>query len=754
MKEVHRLKILKKISDLGIENWHEISGSDRYEDILSIPEDYPIKTYPDGWAEKVFNNNLFDFQKDLSDVAICFLNNCMKGNEDISNVNKEILNSIGLDSRFGVYYTLGTWRINRECELFIGNMILSGCETKEIYNHAIIFQHDGAVKKYEHHAFIAEILTKFNFAKCENSISVMEDYSNAEMEIVRCFSDCGYQNVRLCHIPEADKIIDILKKYSVKLTNDYWKKLLAKYWLFKGDFAELEVFFKYYDENRLEQDAGLTEEAYTNILCGYRFAETNLPATLMHFICSHNKQGFLKRIKKLGACTTCCYKSVLEYEPFLRLVNINELSEEDIVKLMGTFSSEYDSKIDIMYELAKEQGRILTPKEFFYLCEKPDWKIRLYFALSMSIDESLIRVREVPDEVCMLMEEKVDILAKALKEKRFSEYVKHYAYISNLDKTDIVRILLNQECLNSVINEIKSVDDLDFVLYNKELTGTLAARRNTYIETEENAMFLSKLGVSKEDAIPFVLDNSFNIAKTYYENSREEQRDNVVKIAKAAILGKLDVLKYADFEKEIGAYIPEIMKESWKNNTEKQFSKYFVKEYTDFKSVMSIGEVPVQTCQSYKSGYYNECLLSNFDANKKIVYVSKDGEIVGRAILRFTKASDSGTNSELCFMDVTNQTADTADSSELCLFLEKPYIKKGTHGNEVIAIRKLLKQFAKEKADTMTLPLYCNALYEGEHIDKYIYISRSKNGQQYLDSLIGDCGVRNENQFYRTIVCI
>lgn len=754
MKELNRLKVLKKTSDLGIENWHEISGSDRYEDILSIPEDYPIKKYPDGWAEKVFNNNLFDFQKDLSHVAIQFLNNCMKGNEDISKIDKEVLNAIGLDSRFGMYYAFGPWRIEPKLEPFIGNMILSGCKIKEIYNHAAIFSHAGAVKMYEHHAFIEEMITKLYFENSERAISVMEDYSDAEMAILRYFADFICYDVRLCHIPEADKIIDILKKYSGKLTNDYCKKLLAKYWFLKGDFAELGVFFKYYDENRLEQDNGLTEEVYTNILCGYRFAETNLPATLMRFIYSHNKQGFLKRIKKLSASATCCYKSILEYEPFLRLVNINELSEEDIVKLMGTFSSEYDSKIDIMYELAEEQGRILTPKEFFYLVEKPDWKISLYFALNMSIDESLIRVREVPDEACVLMEEKVDILAKSLKEKRFSEYVKQYAYISNLDKTDVVRILLNQECLNSVINEIKSVDDLDFLLYNKELTGTLAARRNTYIVTEENSMFLKKLGVSKEDAMSFVSDNSFNIAKTYYENSREEQRDNVIKIAKAAILGKLDVLKYADFEKEIGAYIPEKMKKSWKNNTEKQYSKYFVKEYTDFKSVMSIGEVPVQTCQSYKSGSYNECLLSNFDANKKIVYVSKDGEIVGRAILRFTKASDSGTNSELCFMDVTNQTADTADSSELCLFLEKPYIKKGTHGNEVTAICKLLKQFAKEKADLMDLPLYCNTLYEGEHIDKYIYISRSKNGQQYLDSLIGDCGVRNENQFYRTIVCI
>lgn len=34
-------------------------------------------------------------------------------------------------------------------------------------------------------------------------------------------------------------------------------------------------------------------------------------------------------------------------------------------------------------------------------------------------------------------------------------------------------------------------------------------------------------------------------------------------------------------------------------------------------------------------------LLATFDANKKLLYVKEDGEIIGRAIIRLTKCSDS-----------------------------------------------------------------------------------------------------------------
>ena len=96
----------------------------------------------------------------------------------------------------------------------------------------------------------------------------------------------------------------------------------------------------------------------------------------------------------------------------------------------------------------------------------------------------------------------------------------------------------------------------------------------------------------------------------------EEQRKNVLLLAKAEIYGLLEEVKYQNFQEEIGFLIPEEVKDEWKENT-------------------SITNGRIVT------GEYKECLLATFDANKKLLYVKEDGEIIGRAIIRLTKCSDS-----------------------------------------------------------------------------------------------------------------
>ena len=49
--------------------------------------------------------------------------------------------------------------------------------------------------------------------------------------------------------------------------------------------------------------------------------------------------------------------------------------------------------------------------------------------------------------------------------------------------------------------------------------------------------------------------------------------------------------------------------------------------------VMQIGEVPLRSCISYRNGPSCDCLLSCFDANKKILFIKYNGKIVFRAIL-------------------------------------------------------------------------------------------------------------------------
>ena len=173
--------------------------------------------------------------------------------------------------------------------------------------------------------------------------------------------------------------------------------------------------------------------------------------------------------------------------------------------------------------------------------------------------------------------------------------------------------------------------------------------------------------------------------------------------------------------------------------------------------------MPVRTCMNYKDGAYNECLLSVFDANKKILYVKNNGKIVARAIMRLTKMSDViGKKDTLEFRDVGNPEGHNFEINEeekLVVFLEKMYYSH-ISGKELHQVEKLLLDFAKHKAETLGATLLIANAYnykvlsESRRLQKVstnVYISKSKNGKQYLDSLGGNCesgGYYMDGDFY------
>lgn len=161
---------------------------------------------------------------------------------------------------------------------------------------------------------------------------------------------------------------------------------------------------------------------------------------------------------------------------------------------------------------------------------------------------------------------------------------------------------------------------------------------------------------------------------------------------------------------------------------------------------MKIGAVPTWTCMNYKSGQYNECLLSVFDANKKVLYVDKGSKCVARAIMRLTKMSDTAVNKTLSFRDVAEDAAMESGSDEkLVIFLERMYFSHLMNA-EIIQVRKLLYDLAEAKATALGAKILVAQDYEDIAEEKLlkktstnVYISKSKNGDQYLDSLGGDC---------------
>lgn len=221
-----------------------------------------------------------------------------------------------------------------------------------------------------------------------------------------------------------------------------------------------------------------------------------------------------------------------------------------------------------------------------------------------------------------------------------------------------------------------------------------------------------------------------------------QQVENVLLIAKATIYGLLDEVKYKDLHKEIGYAITPEQENTWKENITLVDGKVKTGEYTDFVSCMNIGVLPERTCMNYRDGAYNECLLSTFDANKKVIYVTEEDEIIGRAILRLTKLSDEG-DKNLHFEDVAEDTPENKEN--LVVFLERCY-KNGFSGKKAAMIYRKLYDLAKRKAELLGAGLVLADDYktvaELNGLAKkcsYIYVSESKNGKQYLDSLGGNC---------------
>ena len=174
---------------------------------------------------------------------------------------------------------------------------------------------------------------------------------------------------------------------------------------------------------------------------------------------------------------------------------------------------------------------------------------------------------------------------------------------------------------------------------------------------------------------------------------------------------------------------------------------------------------------NWDSGSYSYCLLSNFDTNKKVM-VAKDakGKVVSRAIMRLTKGSDDyiskkvKTKKRLHFKDVEEAATDclveeqNMPKEQLVLFLECSYSSLDKSQRD--KVEREFMHLAKEKADRLGAVLVVSTSYdlmglpELEEKSYYIFISYSKNGQQYLDSLTGQATESNAGDYKSAYVYI
>ena len=540
--------------------------------------------------------------------------------------------------------------------------------------------------------------------------------------------------------------------------------------LLKGFFQNISGFSKDEIANAVATNACFlavcTGNRYTDLINRiYKSEEGSYDlATIALMAIKEHKKSFLRLMEEqLGLFLKLPNNSIFYYyrDKFWSLCNVNTLQKTDIETLLKRDKDEKYLYVRNNADLEYLNGTF-TFGELAALTLQPAWIRKIYSSLdsTIKVDEKLRRIRKLFHGGITgndLSSEACEAAGRALSEESFEQYCIR-RQLEHSSKNDMFHLMVKEKEnpeITRLADSAKTGMDVTIILRNlmkQELFDLgLEKFKKAFTDLDEDSKWLKEkleLPEGHEDSLMnFCLKGNASIVHDYYgsqDYNHKQQAENILLLAKAEIYGKLDDVKYQNFQSEIGFPVTDTLETVWRENLAITNGKITTSEYTDFQSCMEIGVKPAQTCMHYKDGMYNECLLATFDANKKVLYVTEKGEIIGRALMRLTKCSDSKKEaSSLHFADV--EKGDTASDEKLILFLERCY-KNGFSGKKGDRIFEALYELAKEKADKLGAELVLAQDYEHVALkngfmrkSSYLYVSRSKNGNQYLDSLGGNC---------------
>lgn len=501
------------------------------------------------------------------------------------------------------------------------------------------------------------------------------------------------------------------------------------------------------------------------------------------------KKGFLRLIIGERAREIFLHMGkhkLLFQETFSKIVNLNTLNEKNLLML-----NEMDHHAVKLEQLNPDIS--LTFEEFHFLFGKNKLDIDFYYFLSeeFSVGERLRIARELPElsKVRHIFQSDDELYAgmiELLRVKPMKQWVKEKGLkLNNAEDHHYLTILLVPERFEKFKQSVKTGVDVDFIMRETELLSladTLHEAKLMFVEKDETCQFLlEKLNVSREfiekykvNIINFYEKGLCKIFKTLHESSKieENQKHNLNLITKAELTGKLKDLKFVkdDFKIEIGLPVSSQVITEWINNRSRELKEWNITETYDYETTLRLGQYPVWTCQNWDNGSYSQCLLSNFDTNKKLIVVKgRKGHVVARAIIRLTKGSDKFIPKDepvkkkrLGFVDVEEETKEVVvkekskPKEELVLFLERCYTSMD--GKIAKEVRREIVKLAIEKSKLLGAKLVLAQKYAEDDLEElkgfeseeyYIFISYSKNGFQYLDSLSGQAGEDNEGNYKR-----
>lgn len=492
---------------------------------------------------------------------------------------------------------------------------------------------------------------------------------------------------------------------------------------------------------------------------------------LMIYAITHKKKAFLNLVREnITLYQSVSSNSVLFQRVFYdKCLNVNTMNIKNLAACKEMRCSE-----DVAWALLA--GREHTFEELALIYSLSEDYVRLYESFSARRTDERIRImREIVKKQCLPYAIRQEELSKNLVAKPLSQWMQQdFGHIEDLSHKNAMCLLSEYEMLARFIPDMANDAEVRYVWHNlaqcQRFVSMEEIRRHSLEENDEWKYLVKEFAFSEEfieenqERIrKFIFEDGAHIMKTYCESQKGKQ-DALRRLTSAELMGRFRELKYYqdDLLKEIDFPITERQKKIWIENSRDAQGEFIVWEEDGLLPVMQIGVKPYRTCLSYDSGSYKQCLLACHDSNKKVLYLSYKGKVVLRAAIRLTKGRygefANSKEPQLQFADFMESTAkngtDENKSTQevLTLFIERAYIS-GLPERVKRCAHNLILHLMRRKAKQMKAVLVASIFYlqdfseEFRPLDYSMYISKSKAGEQYLDSLGGSNCVDTEGSY-------
>lgn len=323
---------------------------------------------------------------------------------------------------------------------------------------------------------------------------------------------------------------------------------------------------------------------------------------------------------------------------------------------------------------------------------------------------------------------------------------------TNTKNIDIETILLtiDKNYNEKQLQYLFSVQDLNkykiLLKHDFDITKTVEQNLKEIVTQEDTYKKFEKISNNKykntnnDKILDYYLNDILNIYIDFKQNYEVNNKTKHLfeSIFEKSLTDNFTEYKFKTLELELDEAIESDLKDKWIKNESYTEKDYKVYETYDFKTTMTIGKIPTATCMNYKNGMYSESLISNFDANKKIVIVKNSkGDIVARSIIKLTKIRKG----DLSF----NDNADL--NKNFAVIIERIY----NTDNNLKFIEHLIIRLLKNKFKNTNVKLiskqYLSDNEENQNkkeTEIKVFVTFSRNYSQYFDSMYGQ---QNTNKY-------